>query len=210
MANKVFISFRFSDGNKYKEELSSIFSNDVEVINCSENEDRSNLSEPTIQKYLYDKLKNTSVTVVLITPEAVSHQKNAEGKYDDWMHDEIRYSLEDRENNRCNGLIGVYVPEAENSILKKTTCNKCTKKCKLTSVYDFENLVRKNMMNVYPGYKKNPCDGVYDSDYDSYCTLVSYEDFKENYLDYIKKADEKRGQTHKYDIKKNLNKQAFD
>lgn len=206
LSNRVFISFRFRDGNKYKEELTELFHDSVKVINCSEDKDRSNMSEDTIRKYLYDKLRNTSVTIVLITPEAITHQKNWYGKYDDWMHDEIRFSLEDRENNRCNGLIAVYVPEAESSILCKTTCERCDSKCTLTSIYDFDNIVRKNMMNVKAEYKRNSCDGVYDSNYDSYCSLVSWEDFKNNFEDYITKADNKRFEIYKYELKKNMNK----
>ena len=103
MARRVFISFRFSDGEKYKTKLCELFDGETKVINCSENEDRSGISEETIQKYLYSKLKTTSVTIIIITPQAINHKKDMWGRYDDWMYDEIRYSLEDRENNRCNG-----------------------------------------------------------------------------------------------------------
>ena len=103
MARKVFISFRFSDGAKYKEELSDLFDNETAIINCSENEDRSEFSEETIKTYLYSKLKTTSVTIIIITPEAVSHKKDWLGQYDDWMYDEIRYSL------RIEKIIGVMV-----------------------------------------------------------------------------------------------------
>lgn len=37
------------------------------------------MSEETIKRYLYGKLKNTSVTIVLLTPEAVKHQKKYNG-----------------------------------------------------------------------------------------------------------------------------------
>ena len=92
MARKVFISFRYKDGNIYKEYLSKLFSNSDDVINCSESEDRSGMSEDTIKKYLYSKLKNTSVTIVLLTPEAINHKKIFNGYnyvYDDWNYDEI-------------------------------------------------------------------------------------------------------------------------
>ena len=95
MKRRVFISFRFSDGAQYKKELSDKFDEETKVINCSEDIDRSGYSEETIQRYLYSKLKSTSVTIVLLTPEAINHKKKY-GKYDDWMYDEIRYSLEDR------------------------------------------------------------------------------------------------------------------
>ncbi len=39
------------------------------------------------------------------------------GDYDDWMYDEIRYSLESREGNRTNGLVAVYTPEVADLLI---------------------------------------------------------------------------------------------
>lgn len=206
MARKVFISFRFSDGEKYKEQLSKIFNNSTQVINCSENENRSDMSEETIRRYLYAKLKNTSVTIVIITPEAINHQKNWMGQYDDWMYDEIRYSLEDRENNRCNGLIAVYTEEAKPLIMTETKhrCEVCNREQSVSYILDFENLLRKNVMNVKKSYKTNPCEDLYDLELDSYCSLISWEEFVKNYEKYIDLAANKRENTYKYDLKKRL------
>ena len=66
MARRIFISFRFSDGEAYKNQLTDLFDASTEIINCSEDEDRSKMSEDTIQKYLYSKLRTTSVTIILI------------------------------------------------------------------------------------------------------------------------------------------------
>ncbi|WP_434087953.1 TIR domain-containing protein [Bacillus mycoides] len=68
-----------------KEELEELFDSSTEVFNRSENENRSTMSEDTIQEYLYEKLKKTSVTIVLLTPKAVSYQKDIFGSYDDWF-----------------------------------------------------------------------------------------------------------------------------
>ena len=96
MATKVFISFRFSDGKEIKDELVDLFDESTEVINRSEDVDRSQMSDEYIQDYLYEKLKETSVTIVLLTPKAVDYNKNFWGEYDDWLYDELRYSLEDK------------------------------------------------------------------------------------------------------------------
>ena len=48
--SKVFISFRMSDGSDYKDRLSKKFEELDYVINKSEDVDRGNLSEDTIQK----------------------------------------------------------------------------------------------------------------------------------------------------------------
>ena len=127
MATKVFISFRFSDGKKIKDDLVDLFDGSTEVINRSEDKDRSQMSEETIQDYLYDKLKDTSVTIVLLTPEAISYKKDLRGNYDDWLYDELRYSLENRENNRTNGVIAIYTDEAKDKVLDDSThyCQHC-------------------------------------------------------------------------------------
>lgn len=206
MARKVFVSFRFSDGASYKDELCDLFDSSTKVINVSEDEDRSQMSESTIQKYLYEKLSDSSVTIVLLTPSALNHQKNTWGVYDDWMYDEIRYSLEDRENNRTNGLVAVYTPEAEATLISTTAhrCSICNTTKSVTVVSDIDNLARKNMMNVLSNYKKNPCNNIYDGEWDSYCRFVSWDDFKEKYIECIENAAKKRDELYKYEIRKRL------
>ena len=51
MATKIFISFRFSDGKEIKDELVDLFDESTEVINRSEDVDRSQMSENIIQEY---------------------------------------------------------------------------------------------------------------------------------------------------------------
>lgn len=206
MARRVFISFRFCDGERYKKELSDIFDEETEVINCSQDEDRSNMSEDTIRKYLYSKLKSTSVTIIIVTPRAISYEKNCLGDYDDWMYDEIRYSIEDREKNRCNGIVAVYTEEAKPMLMKESIhkCSICNKETTINTIFNVDNLFRKNMMNVKNEYKTNPCNGVYDSDKDSYCSLVSWNEFKNNYKKYIDCAYDKRENVDKYNLVKRL------
>ena len=173
MARNVFILFRYTDGIGYKNKLGMIFDHYYDTVDCSEDEDRSRMSEETIRRYLYDKLRRSSVTIVLLTPLAVNHKRNRIGEYDDWMYDEIRYSIEDRENNRTNGLVAVYTPESANMIVSQGSNGTVT-------VKDVNNLFRKNMMNVKTEYKRNPNHGMYDRDYDSYCSLISWSEFTSN------------------------------
>ena len=206
MATKIFISFRFSDGKEIKDELVDLFDESTEVINRSEDVDRSQMSEDIIQEYLYEKLKDTSVTIVLLTPEAVSYRKNWLGNYDDWLYDELRYSLEDRKNNRTNGVIAVYTDEAKDKVLDDSThyCQHCqqTKSCRYLKYFD--NLARKNMLNIKSAYKKNPCNDLYDDEHDSYISLVSLSDFKENYSQYIQNAKDKRERLDEFNIAKRM------
>lgn len=206
MATKVFISFRFSDGKEIKDELVDLFDESTEVINRSEDVDRSQMSEDTIQEYLYEKLKDTSITIVLLTPEAVSYRKNWIGNYDDWLYDELRYSLEDRKNNRTNGVIAVYTDDAKDMILESSShyCAHCqeTKLCR--TLKSFDNLARKNMLNIKQSYKKNPCNNLYDDSYDSYISLVSLAEFKHDYTKYIDNAKDKRDRLYEFNIYKRI------
>lgn len=206
MATKVFISFRFSDGKEIKDELVDLFDESTEVINRSEDVDRSQMSKDTIQEYLYEKLKDTSVTIVLLTPEAVSYRKNWIGHYDDWLYDELRYSLEDRNNNRTNGVVAVYTDDAKDMILESSShyCAHCqeTKSCR--TLKSFDNLARKNMLNIKQSYKKNPCNDLYDDSHDSYISLVSLEEFKQDYTKYIDNAKDKRDRLHEFNIYKRM------
>ena len=202
MATKVFISFRFSDGKEIKDELVDLFDESTEVINRSEDVDRSQMSENIIQEYLYEKLKDTSVTIVLLTPEAVSYRKNWIGNYDDWLYDELRYSLEDRKNNRTNGVVAVYTDDAKDMILESSShyCSHCqeTKSCRTLKFFD--NLARKNMLNIKQSYKKNLCNDLYDDSHDSYISLVSLEEFKQDHTKYIDNAKDKRDRLHEFNI----------
>ena len=196
MARNVFISFRYSDGIDYKNRLVKLFDSYYDTVDFSEDQDRSQMSEETIRRYLYGKLRRSSVTIVLLTPLAVNHNHDWLGNYDDWIYDEIRYSLEDRESNRTNGLVAVYTPEAERKFVSTSNGS--------IMVNDVDNLFRKNMMNVIDKYKRNPNPGIFDRDYDSYCSLISWNDFTSNIGKYVDIAAQKRNETYKYDIVKRL------
>ena len=198
MSRKVFVSFRYHDGHKYKEKLDRIFDESTKIINCSEDVNRSQLSEESIKRYLYNKLSNTSVTVIIITPEAVNYQKNIwTGAYDDWIYDEVKYSLDDRVGNRTNGLVAVYTEDAK-PLLMNVGSNGCK------TIKRFENLVYENMMNVKSEYKTNKEYGVFDSRWDSYCSLVSWSDFISDYERYIDEAARKRDIISHYKITKRM------
>lgn len=197
MAKNVFISFRYSDGSVYKEYLSNLFDKFSDTVDYSEDVDRSRMSDSTIQQYLYRKLRRSSVTIILLTPSAVNHKRNWRGDYEDWMYDEIRFSLENREENRTNGLIAVYTQEAANMLVHKISDS-------IISVNNVDNLFRRNMMNVKPSYKKDPNSDVFDPNYDSYCSLVEWGKFITNVGKYIDIATQKRDTIYKYNITKRL------
>lgn len=210
MATKVFVSFRFSDGKKLKNELESLFDEGTEILNRSEDVDRSEMSDDTIRKYLYDKIRETSVTIIILSPEAVNYRKNIwTNEYDDWLYDELRYSLQERHGNKTSGAIALYTDESEPLLREKSThsCQVCGETKTTSTILEFENLVRKNMLNVKEKYKENLCPSLYDSDQDSYVSLVSFDEFKKNYEAYIQKAKDKRERLNEFHLIKTMHKE---
>ena len=206
MARNVFISFRFSDGVRYKEELEKLFDQSEDIIDCSENQNRSNMSDETIRKYLYGKLSRSSITIALITPDAIEYRTDICGQINDWLYDEVRYSLENRDGNSTNGLIAVYVSEAKKQLMveKQHICEVCRKQSTVQSLIFHKNLIYANMNNIKPQYKINQCYGVFDGDLDSYCSLISFDEFKADMGKYIDLATKKRNELYKYKLIKRL------
>lgn len=202
MANKVFISFRFSDGKKYKDILVEKFKELSYTINKSEDKNRSGMSEDTIQKYLYEKLSDSSITIVILTPNAINYhvKDNFSYKkvYDDWLYDELRYSLEDRTGNRTNGIIALYTPEAKNYVISSESEE-------VTKISNFENLVRKNMFNVKNEFKHCKIESRWDADVDHYISLIDFEKFINNPKHYIDLAIEKRNRLNEFNLVKRMN-----
>ena len=206
MGRNVFVSFRFSDGNEYKKIICEALEKNKNTVDFSEDKDRSGMQDSTIQEYLYRKLKEVSVVIILVTPNSLIYKTNWLGQYDDWCYDEVRYALENRFDNTTKGLVAVYVPEVENQLITKSIhkCSVCGKESTVSLIKDYENLFRKNMMNIKPEYKTNKCDDIYDSLLDSYCSLVSLDDFLSNIDNYIENAVEKKENKHMFNLHKRL------
>ena len=128
----------------------------------------------------------------------MNYQKNIwTGTYDDWIYDEVRYSLEDRIGNRTNGLVAVYTEEAKPFLMNIEPNGRKT-------IHRFDNLVYENMMNIKPRYKCNSEEGVFDACWDSYCSLISWDDFISDYGKYIDEAAQKRDLIDRYKITKRM------
>jgi len=196
MATKVFVSFRFSDGNEYKKEIVSLLEEKNYSVDVSEDEDRSEFSDDTIQKYLYDKIRESSITVVILTPKAINYQRT-NGKIDDWLYDEVSYSLKQYDGKRSNGVIAVYPEKSENLIFSHVDGDK-------RIIRDLENLTKKNSLNVKDKYKVNPDQNWYNDAEDCYVSFVKYANFKANMQNYLDNAIDKKDHVDHFDIIKEL------
>lgn len=228
MGKRVFVSYKYSDTNvkyiphkdwweptkvrDYVDVLEDKIGKDN--IYCGEhsNEDLSGYSEDYIWEHLKDKIFNTTVTVVLISPGM--KEKNSYDK-SQWIPWEIRYSI--RENSRSitshrNGIIAVVLPDINGSysyMIEHLQC--CQSGCKLLHTDKLFWILQNNMFNLKEP-NKHVCgrgDTVYRGDC-SYISMVTWDDFIKNadtinfFIEFaaskIKDADEN------YDLHLDINK----
>lgn len=108
MDKRVFISYKFGEGNRYRDKLINRLGqgNYKYLGETKSSQDLSHLNDAAIGSLLSDKLYTTHVTVVLITPNINSSN---------WIPWEISYSLRliNRafRNSTRNGIIAVVVPQ---------------------------------------------------------------------------------------------------
>ena len=136
MAKKVFVSYKYADND-----VKSLFSNGITYYNVTtvrdyvtafqdkavrmgivinkgekENEDLSYLSESTIYEKLKDRIQDSTVTVVFISPNMKVLYKEEKNQ---WVPREISFSLRDQTRNECtshsNALVFVILPDRNGS-----------------------------------------------------------------------------------------------
>ena len=168
-------------------------------------EDLSMFKDETIASHLRDKIYDSSITIVLISP----NMKEYGSEEDQWIPWEISYSL--KEINRTerkktpNALIAVVLPDRYNSYsyyIRDNSCLNCT--CRTLETKNLFTILRRNMFNIRkPEYKKCPNMTVYIGD-ESYIQSVKWKDFMNDPNFYIKKSLEIKNNWNKYDINKQV------
>lgn len=226
MGKKIFVSYKFADNQV---ENLSIYENSTvrdyvtkfeEKLDPSDNiykgesdgEDLSNLSEETIWKKLKDRIYDSSVTVVFISPGMRDTRKKDEEQWIPW---EISYSLKEvsRKNkngdavtSRSNAMVAVVLPDENGSYsyyLEKKNC--CTSGCTTHHTDKLFSIIRKNKFNLKDANKKVCSTGstIWYGEF-SYIKAVKWNDFISNYSTYIESACERQNNIDDYEICKEV------
>lgn len=207
MGKKIFVSYKYADSdvrkitndyfhidtvrdyvNKLEEKIgkSDIYKGE------SDDNDLSQLTDDSIWNQLKQKIYDSSITIVLISPNMKTLWKTEK---EQWIPQEISYSLKEITHNgarksRSNALIYVVLPDKYNSydyFIQKSYWD--------TETYRYDKIfnIMKNNLNNYK----------YSSDI-SYAVIVKWDTFISNYNSYISTAVKKQENINSYNICKQI------
>ena len=201
MAHKTFISYKYSEATELRDRIIEALGDDSTYYKgeTSESPDLTDTSTENIKKNLKDMMYDTSVTIVILSPQMTK------SKWIDW---EIEYCLKSitRKNrtSHTNGVVGIVMKvDGDYSWFKKTGTN-----CHGSSTVSYEmskvfNIISANHFNSNP--EQWHCDKckTYDWLNGSYIAFVEEDNFLANPSKYIDNAyDKSENDASGYDLTK--------
>lgn len=226
MGRKIFVSYKFADDQvenlsfwsnstvrDYVTEFESLLDSSDHIYKGeSDGEDLSDLSEDTIWQKLKDRIYDSSITIVFISP---GMKESGKKDRDQWIPWEVSYSLKEtsRKNkngdavtSKTNAMLAVVLPDttgAYSYYLEEKTC--CSSGCTTHHTNKLFQIIRDNKFNLKNATKKS-CDNGLTNWYGacSYIAAVKWCNFKSDYNKYINAAYERQDNIDSYDIVKTI------
>lgn len=180
-----------------------------------DNESMADFTDDTIDTKLKGKIFDSSVTIVLISPNMFDRAK---AEKDQWIPNEISYSLRDDKKrgdktSRTNAMLAIVLPDLNKSYEYLVTFHNCafcnTRTWNMPTLF---YLLRENMFNKVNKNLFN-CDvckrnEIHRGDDHSFIFPVLFEDFVKDHNKYIKIASDIRdshlnSETHKIRVQHN-------
>lgn len=227
MGKKIFVSYKYADDQvnnlksdenstvrDYIDEFEKIVDSADDIFKGeSDGEDLSELSDDTIWETLKDRIYDSSVTIVFISPGMRESGKNDR---DQWIPWEVSYSLKETSRKNKNGesvtshsnaMLAVVLPDGDNSYtyyLESNSC--CNGGCTTHHTDKLFTIIKKNKFNRTENVSKRTCDN--DSTIwtgtCSYIKAVKWSNFIANYQKYINSAVNRQDHIDEYDICKEV------
>jgi hypothetical protein len=201
MAHKTFISYKYSEAQDLRDDIINALGDDATYYQgeTSDSPDLTDTSTDNIKRVLRDMMYDTSVTIVIISPNMI-HSK--------WIDWEIEYSLKEinraNRHSKTNGIVGVVMKHLGGYSWLRPE-HKNSDGCSSISTNDsyLYDIIKKNRFNQNPKvYACDVCKTV-DSLTGSYISLVNEDDFLNNPQKYIDNAfDKSENDASGYDIAK--------
>lgn len=220
MARKIFVTYKHNDNNVaplngiattargYVDELIELFEGD-EIYKGEGNEDLSEFKDETITTHLKDKIYDSSMTLVFISPCMKDPYMN---ESDQWIPWEVSYSLKEISRNdrtsHANAMLAIVLPDCNSDYgyyLEENTCPYCN--CRTLKTNTLFGILRDNMFNVkeptFSNCQYHSPKTVYVGD-SSYIYSVKWSDFIADSEKYFQKAEEINGNIEDYEIAKTI------
>lgn len=187
MAHKTFISYKYSEARGLRDKIIRALGEDASFYKGEDgySDDMSSLQAETIKKKLADMMFDTSVTIVVISPNM---------KQSKWILWEIEYSLRniargDRTSHR-NGVVGVIMKDSNfgyDWFVNHLTNAHGTPVVSYNDAH-LPSIISANHFNSKPPQWHCPTCKTYNWLNGSYIEYVKEEDFLENPQEYINNA----------------------
>ena len=201
MAHKTFISYKYSEARGLRDDIIDALGKDAVYYKgeTSDSPDLTDTSTENIKKILKDMMYDTSVTIVILSPNMT------ESKWIDW---EIEYCVKEitrkDRTSHTNGVVGVVMKVNGSYDWFKKAGTNChgnpTVSYEMDKVFD---IISENHFNSNP--KQWHCDKckTYDWLNGSYIAFIEQEDFLEDPHRYIDNAyDKSENDARGYDLVK--------
>jgi hypothetical protein len=227
MATKIFVSYKYGDKNVFplKSQLEEAFTpttvrtyvDKLEVYfdktsfaiykGESDNEDLSNLGDDEIWEKLKNRIFDSTVTIVIISPNMKEPNRRDRSQWIPW---EISYSLKETTRNdrtsHSNALLAIVLPDSNNNynyFLYDRQCFNCI--CHNFNTDILFDILRDNMFNEKVKIPQKCIKGfnVYSGE-SSYIKTVKWSDFIESPKEFIEKAIEIKNHIDEYVIRKEV------
>ena len=220
MGRKVFVSYKHSDNNveilsgfggtarAYVDYLIEHRLND-EIYKGEGNEDISEFRDDTIKTHLKNKIHDSSITLILISPGMKEPHKM---ESEQWIPWEVSYSLKEITRSdklsHTNGILAIVLPDQSGSYEHYITqpCTVC--KSRHLGTNELFQIIKDNMFNSKTKSQTeehcSSCNSTFYRGNTSYIESVKWIDFLSNKDHYLDKAASIRDDRKSYDIVKEV------
>lgn len=220
---KIFISYKYADNKvlNLPDRFPTTVRDYVDLIQDAigtnhinkgeqDGEDLSHFKEQTVESKLRDKIYDSSVTIVLISP---GMKEPLEREEDQWIPWEMAYSLRESTRNgrtsHTNAMLAVVLPDLWGSyqyFIEENTCHYCN--CTTYKTNTLFRILYANMFNrKNPEYSDCPNHifGIKPQwGYPSYIHIVKWNEFIANPNHYIEVARSIQDKADEYNISKTV------
>lgn len=227
MGKKIFVSYKYADNqvenlvwykNATVRDYVDVFEEKVDSSDDiykgeGDDEDLSILSDDTIWEKLKDRIYDSSVTIVFLSP---GMRESWREDREQWIPWEVSYSLKETSRKNKNGqsvtshsnaMLAVVLPDISGSYswyLEGRTC--CDSKCTTHHTDKLFTIIKENKFNKTKNESKRICNNhetIWTGDC-SYIEAVKWSSFIDDYQKYVDKAVNRQEHIDEYDIHKEV------